>query len=55
MIEGGQLAFTIGAYAESLPRRCPVSDRTKHLLAAEHKLDRLSNYSGGHDAEHLRS
>ena len=32
-----------------------MSHRTKHLLPAEHQLDRLSNHPGGDDAENLRS
>ena len=55
MIERSQLALTIGTHSQCLPRGCPVSHRTKHLLAAEHQLDRLSNHPGGDDAENLRS
>ena len=32
-----------------------MSHRTKHLLAAQHQLDRLSHHPGRHDAEYLRS
>ena len=55
MIERRQLAVIVGTHPQGLPRRCPVSHRTKHLLATEHQLDRLSDHPGRHDAEHLRS
>src|SRR5262249_18265410 len=55
VIKRGQLAVTVDAQPQSLPRRSAMSDRTKHLFAAEHQLDRSPDHPGGHDAEHLWS
>ena len=55
MIERCEPAVIVGTDPQGLSRRCPMSHRTKHLLAAEHQLDRLSHHAGRHDAEHLRS
>src|ERR1700756_4574457 len=55
MIDCDQLAVLVGAPAQGLPRRRPVADRTVHLLAPQHELDRLSNHAGREDAENLRS
>ena len=55
MIDRRQVAIAVRAHAQGLPRRSAVSHRTKHLLATEHQFDRLSDHTGRHDAENLRS
>ena len=55
MIDRNQLAVLVGAQAQGLPRRRPVADRTVHLLAPQHELDRLPDHAGRDDAENLRS
>ena len=55
MIERRQLTVIVGPHPQGLPRCRPVSHGTKHLIAAEHQLDRLSHHPRRHDAEHLRS
>ncbi len=55
MIERGQRAVLVGADPKGLPRRRPMSHRTKHLLATQHQLDRFTDHAGRHDAEHLRA
>src|SRR6516165_8476384 len=55
MIERLQSTVTISAETQGLPRRCAVSYRTKHLLAAQHELDRPARDPGSDDAKNLRS
>src|SRR5437879_4762427 len=55
MIDRDQPALLVGAQTQGLPRRRPVADRTIHLLASQHELDRLANHAGRDDAENLRS
>ncbi len=55
MIERCQLAVIVGTDPQGLPRRRPMSHRTKHLLAPQHQLDRFTHQTGRHDAEHLRA
>ena len=52
--ERRQLAVLVGADAQRLPRRRPMTDRTEHLFARQHELDRPPGHARGHDAEHLR-
>src|SRR5215472_1672845 len=55
MIERGQGAVPIGAETQGLPRRRAMPDRTEHLLAAQHELDRPARDAGRDGAENLRS